>query len=190
MSLYNEPIVTPFQNGLTLVNLTNSLLNTSLIGFKVGSRNDPVWCNGLAHWWEHMLCRRSKEHDDRIVNLLMRRHFGGSDGDGIKVCTTESIMMFGHADLLTRRYLKKDVFPVMAPMVRDGIHALRVMHAPKDVILTDKPARVEKAAVHNDSRRNDDLPDVSSYKAALQLLYTASPHRNFGDSHPGQLRTP
>jgi len=189
MSLYNEPLITRFQNELTLVSLANSMLNTSMFGFGVGSRDDAIWCPGLAHWWEHMLCRRSKGHNDWIVNLLNRRHFGGSDGEGMKVCTTDSYMLIGHADLLTRRYLNRDVFPVTSAMVRDGLYAIRVMHAPHDVILTDKAVRVEKAAVHNETCRNDDLPDVASYKAALQLLYTTSPHRNFGDSHPESLRT-
>lgn len=188
MPLYNEPVITEFQNGLTLVSLSNPLLNTSAIGFEVGSRDDPVWCDGLAHWWEHMLCRRSATHDPQFVNLLMRRHYGGSDGDGIKVCTTESIMLFGHTDLLHRRFLTKDVFPVNAAMVRDGLYEIRHMRSSGDVILTDQAVRVEKAAVHNETCRNDDMPDLASYKMALQLLYTTSPHRNFGDSHPEQLR--
>jgi predicted Zn-dependent peptidase len=188
MPAYNEPLVTQFTNGLTLVSLANSLLNTSAIGFEVGTRNDPVWCNGLAHWWEHMLCRRSTEHDDALVNLLMRRHFGGSDGDGIKVCTTDCYMLFGHADLMRRRYLTRDVFPMTAAMVRDGMYALRRMRDGGDVILTPHAAKCEKAAVHNETRRNDDMPDLASYKMALQLLYTTSQHRNFGDCHPGQLR--
>lgn len=186
MSDYNTPTLTRWENGLVVVNLANRLLNTSTIGFTVGSRNDPDWLDGAAHLVEHLVIFRGREIPSREVNRLLRRHMSGSNGPGINVFTMHSHTAYGHQDLLRRRYLQR-AFGTFAKVVRDGMYEMRRMQAGDDPIITPEIFALEKAAVHNETSENDDDLSMASWKAALKLLYTTNPARRFGDSDPAQL---
>ena len=202
MANYNLPILTPFENGMTLVSLANELLSASQVGFNVGSRNDPPTCPGMAHTVEHHFCRGAslaaiaaitQRHPERPtpisarwVDRTNRRYFGGSDGPGINVYTQTSHTGHGHHDLFSPRYLRK-VFPVVAGTVRDAMHDVRDMRNRDEAILPPQTFKVERAAVYNETAENDELASMDGYRAALKELYAVNPARNHGDSDPTQL---
>ncbi|HXV27015.1 MAG TPA: insulinase family protein [Candidatus Paceibacterota bacterium] len=203
MATDNKPKFQQYDNGLEAVNITNRTLNTSLIGFTVGTRDDPEWLDGAAHLTEHIICRgapvrlaerfaaqeknRRKPVTDEEVNRVLRRYLGGSHGPGINIFTMHSHTGYGHADLLRRKYMET-VFGTFAQVIRDGMYALRRMDHDKTV-LDLHGFRIEKPAVDNETGLNNDDPFLIATKAGMRLLYRTNPARRFGDSEPAQLAT-
>ena len=202
MSLYNEPVITPFYNKMELVTIANELVGTSQVGFATGSRNDPPDAIGIGHGFEHLACRgaspqavaaitqrhnhRPSPVTQRQADRCYRRFFGGSNGPGINIYTLHSTMGFGHQDLFKPRYLPH-VFYTMGGMVRDVMYDMYDMRNREDTILSPRAWFVEKGAVDNETADNDERAEMEAYRQGLKLLYATNPARNYGDSEPEHL---
>jgi predicted Zn-dependent peptidase len=206
---YNVPVQTDFENGMQLITIANEFAAASQIAFTVGTRNDPLMALvGMAHLSEHIFCRGASPEaitavarrnatarpgterpipvSERAMNRMCRKFLGSSNGPGINVYTLTSHTGYGHQDLFHPRYLK-NVFSVMAGVVRDCMYGIRDMRNRHDAIISPQAFSVERAAVDNETAGNDEHPGMAGYRAALQVLYRANPARHFGDSDPAQL---
>lgn len=202
MSQYNEPVITPFYNGMELVTIANELVGTSQVAFSVGSRDDLPDAVGISHGFEHLACRgaspravvaisarlnhRPSPITQRQADRCYRRFFGGSNGPGMNVYTLHSTMGFGHQDLFKPWYLPT-VFSVMGGMVRDAMYDMFDMRNREDAILSPRAWFVERTAVDNETAENDEKATMEAYRQGLKSLYRSNPARNYGDSDPEHL---
>lgn len=165
----------PMKNGMTLYYGAANAVNLAGVGVRVGSLYDPKGKEGMAHFAEHMLTRKSRRHSAEQVKRIMRRYLGGKHDGDIDICTTRSCTYFGHLDLLRRRY-QLEAFPMMAGFVH-----------PKTRILEIDGASVEFSAVHNEYCQNGvDLMDMLLEDSVHEILYTRNPARGRIDFRPEQ----
>jgi predicted Zn-dependent peptidase len=171
-------------NDMLVVYMPDTASQVSAVAALRGHADDPEWLDGAAHLAEHVLCRASNTYDDRQVNLLLEKLFGGSDGDDIRVYTTWTETVYGHDQLYTRAMMK-EAFLLMASLVRDGVLEC---HNMRGRLYDLKGLLVERAAVHNETRMyRDDAPRrISDH--LYRLLYRDNPVRRPGDADIAQMR--
>lgn len=174
-------------NGMLVVSWANRFANISGTGVAAGAADDPEWLDGADHLWEHFVCRRSTTYDDRQVNVMLERYFGGSDGPDINVVTSWDHTFYGHHDLRHRAYLK-DTYPLMATMVRDAVIETHNNRQDDSRLYDLKGLLVERPAVRNETAMyRDDLPRRIS-DLLHQELYRTNPAKRPGDADISQLR--
>src|SRR5512135_2529637 len=146
MSDYNLPTRKVFPNRVVLWNIANDLLNTLLIGFTRGSRDDPFFLDGGWHLGEHLMIRRGKEVTLRMMDRYQNRYLGGSDGPGMNVQTKDSHTCFGFTDRMLRSHLEEGVH-VFGTTIRDNMYEMRRMRANDSALIRPEEFDVEVNAV-------------------------------------------
>lgn len=170
--------VHPMKNGMMLYYGAANAVNLAGVGVRAGSLHDPKDKEGMAHYVEHMLCRRSRRYsDEKKTVYIMQRYLGGTHDGDIDICTTRSYTYYGHLDLLRRQYLLKS-FDLMASFVHPETRMVEAEGVP-----------VEFSAVHNEYCLNGvDATDVLLEDLMHQTLYTANPARSRVDFRPEQWK--
>jgi predicted Zn-dependent peptidase len=163
------------KNGMMLYYGYSGGTNLAGIGIRAGSMYDPRDKEGVAHFVEHMLCRKSRRYSDKEATHLLQRYLGGTHGGDIDICTDRSYTYYGHLDLLRKQYMLK-AFDLMASFVH-----------PETRMIDTEDAPVELAAVHNEYCLNGvDSTEMLLADLTYETLYTKNPARSRVDFRPEQ----
>lgn len=163
------------ENGLRYYAQCDRVSAVSGIGMIGGSIHDPPGKSGMAHLAEHVLCRRSRTHDSKTVDLVLEKYMGGPDAC-INVRIDRSSTFFGHGDLLRQSYMFES-FEMFSRMLRDQL-------------ISTEDLEVEKAAVHQEYylRGLDEMNNLVD-DLMHQVLYEKNPARRRIDCEPVELET-
>lgn len=177
--------ITPFDNGIYLYSMANSMLNLSAIGFRSGSIHDPPGLSGMNHLVEHMACRRGVRYTERGAERIMNRYMGGTHGPDINIRCDRASVLYGHDDLRRREQMWK-CFDMCADLVKS---AMLDAYGLGPHVLDENALKIEKGAVHNEHRlRGTDMAEEHIYELMHWHLYRSNPARHRIDCGRNALR--
>jgi zinc protease len=149
---------TTLANGLQLIVIEDhrSPIVFHAIGYKVGAADQPPGKTGLAHFFEHLLFKATKNHPAGEFDRLM-----DENGAQKNAFTTQDITMFWERS-------GKDLLPLLMDIEADRM---------QNLILTDEVVATELKVVQEERRqRTDSDPGALLSEQMDAALYTVHPY--------------
>jgi len=124
--------------------------------FNVGSRNERDGITGIAHLFEHLMFKETKNSKDGEFQRLLEEQ-----GGRINAATYMDWTFY-------RESLPKEAFPMIPKLEANRM---------KNMILNDLQVNSEREVVANERRfRTDDSPSGSMYEALYKTAFTLHPY--------------
>ncbi len=148
-----------FPNGLKLVFLkdTSSPTFAYQTWFNVGSRNEVVGKTGLAHLFEHLMFKGTKNHKEGEFDALLER--AGEEGENAFTTTDHTTYL--------QELPKKELDLIV------GLESDRMVN----LIVNDESFKTEREVVQNERRlRKENSPEGQMYQNLFETAYTVNPY--------------
>ncbi len=126
--------------------------------FKVGSRNEVPNYTGLAHFFEHMMFKRTKNHPEGEFDRLLER----AGAEGANAFTSNDYTAYVQE-------LPKQHLELIASLESDRM---------TNLIVDQEAFRTEREVVQNERRmRTENNPDGIMYQELMKTSFTQHPYR-------------
>jgi zinc protease len=126
--------------------------------FRVGSRNEQVNYTGLAHLFEHMMFKETKNHKDGEFDRLLE----GAGAEGENAFTSRDYTAY-------IQELPKNQLELIASLESDRMINL---------VVNEKAFKTETEVVQNERRyRTENSPDGTMYQELFATAFTRHPYR-------------
>lgn len=148
-----------FKNGLKLLILKDSSSPTFAYQtwFNVGSRNEVIGKTGLAHLFEHMMFKGTKNHKEGEFDSILEQV--GVEGENAFTSTDHTV----YVQELPNQHLDLIIDLESDRMV--------------NLIVNDQSFKTEREVVQNERRfRKENSPEGSLYQAMFETAYIDSPY--------------
>lgn len=149
-----------FKNGLRLLVLQDKTSPTFAYQtwFRVGSRDEDVKYTGLAHLFEHMMFKATKNLKDGEFDRILE----ASGGESMNASTSRDFTDYVQE-------LPKEHLDLIAKMEADRM---------VNLVVDDQQFKTEREVVQNERRyRNENSPDGLMYQEIYQQAYKAHSYR-------------
>lgn len=150
---------TVLSNGLTLLILEDHSSPTFAFQtwFHVGSKNEVPQYTGLAHFFEHMMFKRTKNHPDGEFDDLLER----AGTEGTNAFTTMDVTAYVHE-------LPKSQLDLILSLESDRM---------VNLIVDDEAFKTEREVIHNERRmRMENNPDGLMFRELMSLSFSQHPY--------------
>jgi zinc protease len=150
---------TVLKNGLTLIVLKDSSSPTFAYQtwFKVGSRNEVIGKTGLAHLFEHLMFKGTKNHKEGEFDALLEQ--AGAEGENAFTTTDHTVYV---------QEMPKDHLDLISSLESDRM---------VNLIVNDASFKTEREVVQNERRfRKENSPEGTMYQTLFETAFTSHPY--------------
>jgi zinc protease len=125
--------------------------------FNVGSRNEVPGKTGLAHLFEHMMFKGTKNHKDGEFDALLEQ--AGAEGENAFTSNDHTVYL---------QEMPKDGFKLIAELEADRM---------VNLIVDDKAFKTEREVVQNERRfRKENSPEGTMYQTLFETAFGPHPY--------------
>jgi zinc protease len=147
------------KNGLTLLILKDESSPTFAYQtwFKVGSRNEVIGKTGLAHLFEHLMFKGTKNHKEGEFDALLEQ--AGAEGENAFTTNDHTVYV---------QEMPKDHLDLISSLESDRM---------VNLIVNDDSFKTEREVVQNERRfRKENSPEGSMYQTLFETAFTTHPY--------------